>query len=349
MVSSLCRKSRPDWLIYLAFYPIFIISLQFLGTQGTLRTKEDFMTFKSRILLLTSLTHSLAFAGPSTVKVDGSATVYPITEAMAEEFQRTDPNVRVTVGAAGTGAGYKKFCAGELDVIGASRDIKSEEVKACASANVELMELPVALDGLAVVVSKKNSFAKAITFAQLKKLWEPGSKVKTWKELDPSWPDQPIKLYGPNADHGTFEYFTETINGKAKASRADYNAAADMNAVVSGIANDPLALGYFGYAYFHESQNKLTALSINKDGKAIAPTKDAIFAGTYPLARKLYIVANKKSLAKPEVKGFVEFYLKTASDLVPSTGYVALPPALTNDVQQRFKQLKTGPWQQSAH
>ncbi len=302
------------------------------------------MKYASALLLITGLASVKGFASPGTVKVDGSATVYPITEAMAEEFQKANGKVRVTVGAAGTGAGYKKFCAGELDVLNASREIKPEEIKKCKDAGIELLELPVALDGVAVVVSKKNAFAKEITFEQLKKLWEPGSKVKTWKELDAKWPDHPIKIYGPNADHGTFEYFTEVVNGKAKASRSDYNAAADTNAIVSGVANDPNALGYFGFAYYHESAKKLTALSVKSKGASVIPQNDSILNGTYPLSRKLYIVVNKKALDKKEVKEFVEFYLSNAAELVPSTGYVALPPALLGDVQKRFKALKPGPW-----
>jgi phosphate transport system substrate-binding protein len=261
-----------------------------------------------------------------TVKVDGSSTVFPITEAAAEEFQIANPGVQVTVGVSGTGGGFKKFAAGETDISNASRPIKEKEAAAAKEKGIDFVEIPVAYDGISVVVSKENGFVDKLTVDELKKIWEPDSKVKTWKDVRPEWPAEEIKLYGPGTDSGTFEYFTEAIVGEAKKSRPDYTASEDDNVLVQGIAGDKNSLGYFGYAYFEENADKLKLVPIdNGDGNAVTPTFDTIKDGTYkPLARPIFIYANKKSLEKPEVKEFVKFYLENAPELVKSVFYVPL-------------------------
>lgn len=292
-----------------------------------------------------------ASAADATVKVDGSSTVYPITEAMAEEFQKTHKNVHITVGAAGTGAGFKKFCAGEIDISDGSRGIKPDELAKCRDGKVEPIELPIAFDGLTVVVNPKNTFIKSLSFAQLKKIWEPGSKVKKWKDVDPSWPDVAIKLYGPSSEHGTFDYFTEEVVGKAKSSRADYNAAADTNTLVSGVAGDANALGYFGYAYYLESKSKVRAVPVmKKDGtQGTLPNADSIADGSYPLARPLFITVSKAAATRAEVNQFVLYYLETVSDLAKSVGYVPLPAQTISQATKKYNARQVGAWQAASH
>jgi phosphate transport system substrate-binding protein len=301
----------------------------------------------SAILLHGSHTSAAELTG--AVKVDGSATVYPVSEAMAEEFQKANKGIKVTVGSAGTGAGYKKFCAGELDVADASRAVKPDELAKCTAAGIELIELPVAYDGLTIVVHPSNTFVKSLSFAQLKKIWEPGSKVKSWKDVDASFPDQPLKLFGPSSEHGTFDYFTEEVNGKAKASRSDYNAAADTNSLVGGVAGDKFALGYFGYAYYSEGKNKVKAVAISKDAKAAAilPEAKTIEDGSYPLSRPLFITVNKKSAARAEVNAFVEYYLKNAKDIAKSVGYTAAPQKMADTAAARYQARTVGAWPSS--
>ena len=282
-----------------------------------------------------------------TIKIDGSSTVFPITEAVAEEFQKANPKVRVTVGVSGTGGGYKKFVVGETDLNDASRAVKPEEIQKMSEGKIEFMELPIAFDGISVVVNPKNTWAKSMTFAQLKKLWEPGSKVKTWKDIDAAWPDKAIKLYGPGADNGTFEYFTEDVVGKAKSSRSDYTAAPNPNIQVNGIASDEYALGYFGFAYYQENKAKLKVLTIDKGQGAVEPTSETIETGKYPLSRPLFIVINKKSADKPEVDAFVKFYLATAKDAAKQVGYIALPAKMYEDSAKRYATKQTGAWHAS--
>lgn len=281
-----------------------------------------------------------ALAGLSgTIEMDGSSTVYPISEAMAEEFGRsTGAQVRVTVGMSGTGGGFKRFCAGETQLSNASRPIKEAEAADCAAAGVEFIELPVAIDGLAVVVNPENTVVECLTTAELKKLWEPGSTVRTWSELRAGLPAETIKLYGPGTNSGTFDYFTEVINGKEDASRGDYSASEDDNVLVQGVAGDRNALGYFGYAYYQENRDKLKAVQVDGGSGCVAPTTESVESGAYqPLSRPLFIYVNKGALARPEVAAFLRFYIENAPELVPAVGYVARPAA---DYQQDLQQIE---------
>jgi phosphate transport system substrate-binding protein len=282
------------------------------------------------------------------VKIDGSSTVYPVTEAVAEDFQKSKKNaIKVTVGISGTGGGFKKFCRGEIDVSNASRPILKKEMEDCKAAGVEYIELPVAFDALTVVVNPQNDFVKSMSVAELKKMWEPAAqgKVKTWKDVNPAWPDQPLKLFGAGSDSGTFDYFTEAINGKAKSSRGDYTASEDDNVLVQGVSRDKYAIGYFGFAYYVENDKKLRAVPIvEKEGKpAVAPSMDAVLKGTYqPLARPIFIYVNVKSLAKPEVKEFVQYYMTHGAKLSREVKYVPLPDNAYKQSWDHVAKLKKG-------
>ena len=278
---------------------------------------------------------SAAVAAPAVhaqlVKIDGSSTVFPITEAVAEDFQQSmKGKVKVTVGISGTGGGFKKFCRGETDISNASRPILKSEMDACKSAGVQYYELPVAYDALTVVINPKNTWAATVTVEDLKKMWEPGAqgKIKTWKQVNPAWPDQPLKLFGPGADSGTFDYFTEATVGKAKSSRGDYTASEDDNVLVQGVSRDVNALGYFGFAYYTENQDKLKAAAIaTQAGKpGVAPSSQTVENGTYqPLSRPIFVYINAKSLERPEVRQFLDYYMKNADHLVREVKYVPLP------------------------
>ncbi len=260
------------------------------------------------------------------VKVDGSSTVFPITEAVGEEFQKENPDVRVTVGTSGTGGGFEKFIAGEIDVTDASRPIKDEEKEAATKAGVEYIELEVAYDGLSVVVNKDNNFAKDIKVEELKKIWEPNSKVKNWSDVRADWPTEEIKLYGPGTDSGTFDYFTDTINGEEGASRPDYTASEDDNVLVQGVSQDKNGLGYFGYAYYLENKDKLNIVAVDGGKGAVEPSKETIQNGEYaPLSRPLYIYISKKSFKRPEIAAFAKYYLEAGKELVEEVGYVKAP------------------------
>ena len=267
------------------------------------------------------------------VKVDGSSTVYPVTEAVAEEFQKANKGLKVTVGVSGTGGGFKKFCRGETDISNASRPISASEMADCKTVGVEYFELPVAFDALTVVINPKNTWLKQATVAELKKMWEPSAqgKVMRWNQVNPTWPDQPMKLFGAGSDSGSLEYVTEAIVGKSKSSRGDFTASEDDNVLVQGVAGDVNALGYFGFAYYAENTNKLKALPIvEKEGKApVSPSPETVIAGTYqPLARPIFIYINAKSLAKPEVKKFVDFYMAQGAKMAKEVKYVPLPAAI---------------------
>jgi len=289
-----------------------------------------------------------AFAQQKIVKIDGSSTVFPITEAVAEEFQKAKKQqIKVTVGISGTGGGFKKFCRGETDVSDASRPISEKEMKACAEAGIRYVELPVAFDALTVVINPKNTWIKELKVEELKKMWEPAAqgKITRWNQVNPAWPDAPIKLFGPGADSGTFDYFTDAINGKEKASRGDFTASEDDNVLVQGVSRDVNALGYFGLAYYVENKDKLKAAPILNKGasKAVSPSLDSVMDGTYqPLARPIFIYVSDKSMARPEVKEFIEYYIKNAPKLVKEVGYVPLSAAHYSQALKNFTSKKLG-------
>jgi phosphate transport system substrate-binding protein len=278
------------------------------------------------------------------IKVDGSSTVYPITEAAAEEYQRSHGDTKVTVGISGTGGGFKKFCRGETDISNASRPISKKEIDACWEAGVQFVELPVAYDALTVVVSPKNPL-ESITVAQLKKMWEPAAQgvVTKWNQVDPSWPGQPLKLFGPGSDSGTFDYFTEAVNGKSKASRGDYTASEDDNTLVQGVSSDANALGYFGYAYYIENKDKLKAVKIDGGKGAVEPSDTTVSNGTYnPLSRPIFIYVSKKAMKRQEVRDFVKFYLQNAPQLVSEVKYIPLDAQAYGKITERFDKSQGG-------
>jgi phosphate transport system substrate-binding protein len=282
---------------------------------------------------------ALAFAGVSgaasaqLVRVDGSSTVFPVTEAVAEEFQKAQKGkVKVTVGISGTGGGFRKFCRGESDIQNASRPILRVEMEECRKNNITYIEMPVAYDALTVVINPKNNFIKSLTVSELRRIWEPAAqgKITHWNQVNPAWPNAPIKLFGAGADSGTFDYFTEAINGKAKASRGDYTASEDDNVLVQGVSRDVNALGFFGFAYYAEHQKVLRGVPIAwKDtDRPVEPSEKTVIDGTYqPLSRPIFIYVNAASLKNPEIRQFVEFYNQHAPKLVKEVKYVPLPAA----------------------
>jgi len=278
-----------------------------------------------------------------TVKVDGSSTVFPITEAVAEEFRAVQPRVRVTVGISGTGGGFKKFCAGEMDINDASRPIKDSELEKATANGIDFIELPVAYDGLSVLVNPKNDWAGTMTVAELKKIWQPGSAVKKWSDVRPDWPDREIHLYGPGTDSGTFDYFTEAINGKSQACRADFTASEDDNVLVQGVAGDLDALGFFGFAYYAENKDKLKLVAVDGGAGPIAPSEVTINNGTYaPLSRPIFIYVGLEAAKRPEVEAFVSFYIEHAGALAKDVGYVALPAQAYELARTRLQKRVTG-------
>jgi len=273
------------------------------------------------------------------ITIDGSSTVYPVSEIVAEEFKGQNPDVKVTVGTSGTGGGFKKFANGELDIAGASRAIEESEIEACKAKGIEFVEIPIAFDGLSIVVNPQNDFVNDITVADLKKIWMDGSTVKTWRDVNPAWPAEPIKLYGAGTDSGTFDYFTKAVNGKEKSSRADYQASEDDNVLVQGVVGDKYSLGYFGYAYYLESKDKLKLLKVG----GVEPNAETIADGTYnPLSRPLFWYVNKKSLEKPQVAAIVKFLLSESKSLVTETGYIPLPDEAYAAAQKRVDGKVTG-------
>jgi phosphate transport system substrate-binding protein len=285
-------------------------------------------------------------ADAQVIQIDGSSTVYPVTEAVAEEFQKLKRgSVKVTVGISGTGGGFKKFCRAETDISNASRPITTKEIEDCKQAKVEFIEIPVAFDALTVVINPKNEWASTVTVADLKKMWEPSAQgaVTKWNQVRSNWPDATLKLFGPGADSGTFEYFTEAIVGKAKSSRGDFTASEDDNVLVQGVSTDRNALGYFGFAYYAENTKRLKAAAIDNGKGGVLPSAKTVEDGTYqPLARPVFIYVSKKAAGKPEVKEFVEFYLANAGKLVQSVKYVSLPPKVYTTGLEHFQKGKVG-------
>ncbi len=274
------------------------------------------------------------------IKIDGSSTVYPITEAVAEEFRTSNPNVLVTIGSSGTGAGFKKFIRNEIAISDASRKIKDEEATSCKEANISYTEIMVAYDGLAIITNKDNTWLTNITVDELKKIWEPAAQgvIKKWNQINPAWPNEEIHLYGPSTAHGTYDYFTEEINGKSGASRGDFTACADYNVLVQGVATDKFALGYVGLAYVEENVDKLKLIGVDGGKGAITPTAQTVADGTYaPLSRPLFIYINNQALKKAEVKAFVEFYIDNAAALSKEVGYVAMPTEKYEEQKNKLK------------
>jgi len=288
--------------------------------------------------------------GPSLVTLDGSSTVFPISEAVAEEFQKAERSIRVTVGISGTGGGFQKFCRGEIDISDASRPISDDEIEACKKSGVEFIELPIAYDGIAIAVSPKAAWVDKITRAELTTLWAPEAqgKVMKWNQVRNGWPDREIHLFGAGVDSGTYDYFTEAINGKAKASRGDFTSSEDDNVLVQGIENDELALGFVPYAYYEGNRDKLKLVPVddgkpdNGDGPIMA-NPDTIRTGTYqPLSRPIFIYISKKASERAEVRKFVEFYVENAEKLVREVNYVGLGDTAYQMVAERFAQRTPG-------
>jgi phosphate transport system substrate-binding protein len=284
------------------------------------------------------------------IKIDGSSTVYPISEAVAEEFQNKNQNVRITVGVSGTGGGFQKFCASETDISNASRPISKTEVEKCGTAGITFTELPVAYDGLAVLVNPKNTWVDYFTVAELKKIWAPEAqnKVMKWSDVRPGWPDRELHLFGPGVDSGTYDYFTAAVVGKEGASRGDFTASEDDNVLVQGVSTDEGALGFFGYEYYEQNKAKLKVISV-EDGKddngkgPVAPSPETVRNGTYqPLSRPLFIYVSHKSLERPEVKTFVEYYLKEGPWLIDQVGSIQLGDKGYELVRARFEKRAPG-------
>lgn len=304
-----------------------------------------------KILLTTLLTASLAVVASAddnsrltgTVKIDGSSTVYPITEAIAEEFAEEAPRVRVTVGISGTGGGFKRFSAGETDISDASRPIKAKEQKLCDELGLEFIEVPVAYDGLTIVINKNNDWCDTLTVDQLKKIYLDGSTIKTWNDLDSSWPTIPIKMYSPGTDSGTFDYFKEVVAGKKGSIRSDMSVSEDDNVLVRGVSGDKGGIGFFGCAYYFENKDKLKAVAINNGKTNVMPNKKTIESGEYaPFSRPLFIYVKKTALDKPAVKVFVDYYIENAGDMAEEVGYVRLPQELYDRVKKNIASRKTG-------
>ncbi|PZN09482.1 MAG: phosphate ABC transporter substrate-binding protein [Bacillota bacterium] len=277
-----------------------------------------------------------------TITIDGSSTVYPITQAVAEEFMAEHPGVNVTVGVSGTGGGFQKFTRGEIEISNASRPIEADEQAAAEEAGIEYTELQVALDGIAVVVNPQNDWVDHLTVEELKRIWEPNSTVRTWRDVRPEWPDEPIRLYGPGTDSGTFDYFTEAVVGKEGASRTDYTASEDDNQLVTGVANDKYALGYFGFAYYVENRDKLRAVPIDGGRGPVEPTEETIASGSYtPLSRPLFIYVNNEAYrTRPEVRAFVDYYLEVVGELAPEVGYIPLPDEVLAEQVAKLEALR---------
>ncbi|MDN5836963.1 MAG: PstS family phosphate ABC transporter substrate-binding protein [Nitrosospira sp.] len=281
------------------------------------------------------------------IKIDGSSTMYPITEAVAKKFEIAKKDaVKVTVGVSGTGGGFAKFCRGEIDIANASRPISRKEMKLCNKASIQYVELPVAFDPITVVVNPENDWVKTMTVAELKKMWEPAAqgKITKWNQVNPAWPDEPFHLYGAGADSGTFDYFTRAIVGKAKSSRGDFTASEDDNVLVQGVASDKNALGFFGFGYYKQNEDKVRAVAIdNGRGEGIIPSVESVEDETYqPLSRPIFIYVNMKAAEKPEIKEFVAFYMKNASASVREGQYIPLPPRAYSKNMEFFKTKRLG-------
>ena len=280
-----------------------------------------------------------------TIRIDGSSTVLPISEAVAEEFAKQYPKVLPTVGRSGTGGGFKKFANGEVDITGASRPIRPDEDALCKQNGIEYIEIPVAYDAMAVVVNPQNTWCDSLTVAELKKIWEPAAqgKITNWSQVRPGFPNERLMLFGAGTDSGTFDYFTAAIVGKEKASRGDYTGSEDDDILVQGVARTKGALGYFGLAYYENNQNKLKLVAIDNGNGPVLPSRESVINGTYqPLARPLFIYVNVKALERPEVAEFVKFSIENSSKLADEVGYIGLPENMIALIKERFERRITG-------
>lgn len=287
----------------------------------------------------------VAHASP-IVRIDGSSTVYPIVEAVAEDFQIAKRGaIRVTVGISGTGGGFKKFCRGELDIVSASRAITALEMEACKKVGVQYIEMPIGIDALTVVVNPRNSWSHTMTVEELKQFWEPAAqgKITSWNQVNAAWPDKPVKLFGPGADSGTFEYFTEAIVGRAKASRGDFTASEDDNVLVQGVASDVYALGFFGFAYYIENRNRVHAVAVDAGNGGVIPSIQTVEDGSYqPLSRPVFIYVSSQSTGKAEIQEFVKFFMDNAAELVAEVKYFPLAPDIYRANMENMKNNKLG-------
>jgi phosphate transport system substrate-binding protein len=275
------------------------------------------------------------------VVIDGSSTVEPLSSAAAELFMEQNPDANVTVGTSGTGGGFEKFCAGETDISDASRQIKQSEIEKCKAKNIQYSELIVANDALSVVVNPANTWAGCLTVEQLKKMWAPGSTVNNWNQVDPSFPDEPLKLFGAGADSGTFDYFTQAVNGKEGDSRTDYNPTEDDNVTVQGVSSTKGALGYFGFSYLEANADKIKGVEINGGDGCVAPSVQTAQNGTYkPLSRPLFIYVSDAALKKPQVVAFTEFYLEQNQKIVEAAKFIPLTPEQLKTAQDELAAIK---------
>lgn len=275
-----------------------------------------------------------------TIQVDGSSTVFPVTEAVAEEYRNEQPEVKVTIGVSGTGGGFKKFSRGETNISNASRPIKDKEIEACKENNISYVELEVAYDGLAVLVNPENTWVDNFTVEELKKIWEPAAQgtIMKWNQIRPEWPNEEIHLFGPGVASGTYDYFTEAIVGTSGSSRGDFTASEDDHVLVQGIAGDKYSLGFFGLAYYTENADKLTLIGVHNGTEVVKPTLESVSNGTYkPLSRPLFIYVNSTSVKSPEVVDFVNFYLNNVGELSKDVGYIPLPTNIYNKQKENFK------------
>jgi len=314
-----------------------------------MKTSEKTYTIKHAIVISALLLGLTACSGDNqengnnvsslsgVVSLDGSSTVFPVSEAVAEEFLAIEPQVRVTVGVSGTGGGFQKFAAGEIDISDASREIRQSEIDAARANGIDFLEIPVAFDGLSIVVNTANDWVDYLTVAELNMIWEPGSSVDSWNDVRAEWPDEPLRLYGPGTDSGTFDYFTEVINGDSGASRPDYTASEDDNVLVQGVSGDINALGFFGYAYYLANVDKLKLVPVDGGDGPVSPSMETINNGSYsPLSRPIFIYVSKQSAARPEVRAFTEFYIDQAAVLAAEVGYVALPESDYQASREQF-------------
>jgi len=274
------------------------------------------------------------------IQIDGSSTVYPVTEAFAEEFQLLNQGIRLTVGFSGTGGGFQRFCNGELHLTGASRPIRESEIELCAENGIEYVEIPIALDGLSVVVNPENDFVSCLTLEELRRAWEPGSDVTTWRDVRPTFPAEEIVFYGAGTDSGTFDYFTEAIMGRAGSSRTDYQASENDNILVMGVNGDRYSLGYFGYSYYVENRERVKLVAIDGGNGCVQPDEETVRTGTYtPLSRPIFLYVTVSDLLRPEVRAFLEFSLDQARLLIPPTGYIPLPEEEYDAMQTSFTEM----------